>query len=292
MGRPCRRANKPMPGLSGISPEPMASAAALTVITLCRNNPQPLELTLAALPEAVAGLPLSWELLVVDGSEGPVCALAAQRLAVALDLPLRLERRPARGIYAAMNEALVLAEGELLAFMHAGDRYRPGGLTALVRHWLAQGRPEAVFGQAWVIPPSAEGALQPWLTPDPVVRRPGRWLQAMVPCHQAFVFEAGFARAHPYAADSLVADRAVMRAALAAAGPGAYLPQPVCDYDLSGMSSTLPDGRELWRRLRDRRRSWLERGAEPLKALLRPGWAASYPRLMRWRSAAWGWCCR
>jgi hypothetical protein len=113
-----------------------------------------------------------------------------------------------------------------------------------------------------------------------------------VPCHQAFVFEQGFARAHPYATGSLVADRLVMRAALAATGPGAYLRQPVCVYDLSGVSSTLPAPAELWRRLREPQRTGLERAAELAKALLRPLLAGGYPRLMRWRARLWAWCCR
>ena len=89
-----------------------------------------------------------------------------------------------------------------------------------------------------------------------------------------------------------MADRAVMRVALAATGPQAYLRQPVCVYDLTGESSSLPDCTELWRRLRDPQRTWLERVAELGKALIRPLLAAGYPRLMRWRAHLWGWCCR
>jgi len=119
-----------------------------------------------------------------------------------------------------------------------------------------------------------------------------RWLRGMVPCHQAFLFARDFARANPYAVDSLVADRAVMRAALAATGPDAYLRQPVCVYELTGVSSTLPSARELCRRLRDPQRTVLERVAELGKALLRPLIGAGYPLLMRCRSRLWGWCCR
>ena len=273
-------------------------AKGVTVVSLCRHNPAQLQVTLAALPAAVVGLPCPWQVLVFDGSDDQACALVVRAQASALALPLRYVRRPARGIYAAMNDALALVDGALVAFMHAGDRYLPAGLTALVAHWqtlLQTGRPlpGAVFGQAWVQPAPSSGAA-PWLTPDPAMRRLQRWLRGMVPCHQAFVFERGFALAHPYATDSLVADRAVMRAALAATGPGAYLPQPVCVYDLSGVSSSLPRGPELWRRLREPQRTALERAAELGKALLRHLLAGSgrYPRLMRWRAQLWGRCCR
>ena len=264
------------------------------MITLCRNNPAQLQATLAALPAAVDGFSWPWQVLVFDGSVDDACAAVARTQAIALHLPLRYEHRPARGVYAAMNEALALADGALVAFMHAGDCYLPAGITALVQHWRAlveQGSPlpAAVFGQAWVQP---SGTVPAWLTPDPAMGRLRLWLRGMVPCHQAFVFEREFALAHPYAAGSLVADRAVMRVALAATGPQAYLRQPVCVYDLTGESSSLPDCTELWRRLRDPQRTWLERVAELGKALIRPLLAAGYPRLMRWRAHLWGWCCR
>ena len=268
---------------------PLSSRAPLlTVITLCRDNPQQLKTTLASLPAAFQGNELSWELLVLDGSSGAECGQIAQEAAHRFALPLRLEQRPPRGIYAAMNEALQLSQGRLLAFMNAGDRYVSGGLTSLIQHWSHQGQPSAVFGQAWIQPAHGD---KPWLTPDPAMRHLDRWLKAMVPCHQAFLFDGEFARHHPYARGSLISDRAVMRAALAAAGTGAYLPQPVCFFDLSGASSRLPDYQELGRRFQDPQRSWSERSAELIKWILGPLVGSRYPRLMRWRSMLWGRLC-
>jgi len=227
--------------------------------------------------------------LVLDGSVRPTCRQAALSIATRLSLPLRLEQRPAQGIYVAMNQAVLLAHGQLLAFMHAGDRYLPGGLTALVEHWFGQGTPPAVFGQAWIQP--GDG-LRAWLTPDPAMGRLDRWLLAMVPCHQAFLFDRTFAREHPYRPGSLVADRSVMRAALAAAGSAAYLPKPVCEFDLTGVSSRLPAGWDVLRRLQDPQRSVLERVSELVKGVLRPMIRSNYPRVMRWRSRLWGQLCR
>lgn len=265
----------------------------ITVITLCRDNPQELAETLAALPSASEGLQLAWELLVLDGSDGLECGRVASTLAVDLGLPLRYVRRPARGIYAAMNDALGLAHGELVSFMHAGDRYTPRALMALVGHWEALGRPAAVFGQAWVQPNKATGgAIKPWLTPPPSVNLQ-RWLRRMVPCHQAFVFESNFARSHLYRAGSLVADRHVMREAIRRASLTCYLPTPVCVFTLGGASSQLPTTRELVRRLRDRSRTPGERIVEPIKwALGALGLASHQPRLMRVHALLWGWFCR
>lgn len=271
-------------------------ADSITVITLARNNPAQLSATLAALPAAAAGLALPWQVLVLDGSDNGACALVAKAQACAFDLLLRYEHREAKGIYPAMNDALSLADSTLVTFMHAGDRYLPGGLTALVVHWQTllrpgQALPAAVFGQAWV-QPSSRSCAGSWLTPDPAMRKLQRWLRRMVPCHQAFLFERRFALDHPYATGSLVADRSVVRTALALTGPGAYLRQPVCVYDLSGASSCMPGAAELWRRLREPQLTNRERGAELVKALLRPLLAGGYPHLMRWRAKMWAKCCR
>ena len=265
------------------------------MITLCRDNPGQLEITLFAMVEGVRGLPIDWELLVLDGSGDSACESVARRLGSRLALPVRYERRAAEGIYRAMNQALLLARGELLTFMHAGDRYLSGGLTALVEHWLSQSRGAdplaAVFGQALVQPAGRSAWVQPWLTPPRAVRDLRLWLRLMVPCHQAFLFEAGFARRHPYATSSLVADRLVMREALAARPEGAYLARPVCVYDLSGASSVLPRWRDLPSRWADHSRSRLGRLAEIIKVCLGMGLASCYPQLMRWRALAWAWFC-
>lgn len=275
---------------------PSTCAGGITVVTLTRNNPAQLQYTLASLPAAAAGITCSWQVLVFDGSDDESCTKLAQSQASAMGLPLRYVRRPARGIYAAMNEALSLVDSPLVAFMHSGDRYLPGGLAALVAHWLTIAKsgcllPAAVFGQAWVHPNSISCATA-WLTPDPAMRRLQLWLRCMVPCHQAFVFDCGFARAHPYSTSSLVADRTVMRAALEVTGPSAYLRQPVCVYDLSGVSSCMPEIPELWSRLREPELTGPERAAELAKALLRPLLAGGYPRLMSWRARLWARCCR
>lgn len=265
----------------------------ITVITLCRNNPQDLAETLAALPAAVKGLQQTWELLVLDGSDGQECLLVAKKCAAEWKLPLRYEWRQAGGIYAAMNQALELSKGRLVAFMHAGDRYTPGALVVLVDHWEASGQPAAVFGQAWVQPlHEAVPTIQPWLTPPADVRLE-LWLSHMVPCHQAFMFEGDFARSHRYDTESIVADRRVMRKAIQRAGLTCFLPRPVCVFRLGGSSNQLPTTRELVRRVRERGRSPGERIMEPIKWVIGVlGLASHQPRMMHMHALIWGWLCR
>lgn len=246
----------------------------LSVIVLCRDNPDELQETLDSLPMAFSGSSEDLlEVLVVDGSIGPLCRLRVEELRRQSGAPaLRWQGLPPRGVYDAMNRALPLVRGEWLAFMNAGDVYEPGGLALLshhAEHLLARSDPAravAVFGQAWVDPPP--GTTSPWLTPDPAMAHLNRWIRCMVPCHQAFLFSTAFARRHPYRTQGHpLADRAVMRRAVRLAGPACYLPRPVCRFRLGGLSS-----RNGWKR-------WLT------------PWPGLLPRLMRRRARWWARCC-
>ncbi|MCP9917452.1 glycosyltransferase [Cyanobium sp. ATX 6F1] len=237
---------------------------------------------------------LGLEVIVVDGSESLGCFHETERHRPQLaqqGWQMRWMERPARGIYDALNAALTLARGRWLQVLPAGDLYADDrSLERLLAHGrrrLDAGRPPAaVFGQAWVEVP---GRPLRWLTPDSRVRSMTAWLGRMVPCHQAFLFDGDWARAHPYPADSSIyGDRPVMRAALAASGSEAYLAEPVCRFRLGGVSSGLPGGRELLRRWRDPALGRSGRVNEAIKALVRP-LAGGYPHLMRARAAWMGW---
>ena len=259
---------------------------------LCRDNPEQLNSTLISVLQGAQGLEEPLEVLVVDGSMAGSCADLCQHW-IKSDQPWSFHhhRQQSQGIYAALNEGIGLVRGQLLACMNSGDAYCPGGLTSLVNHWKRASEQAlkplpAVFGQAWV--EAADGLA--WLSPAPTMRNLSRWLQWMVPCHQALLFVLGFARQHPYPLNSLVADRVVMRAALTDGPPDVYFSQPVCCFRLDGISSRWPTWRLLMEHLQDPHRRKIDHLAEVLKWLLRP-LAALQPWLMRVKSWIWGLCC-
>lgn len=271
----------------------------VSVLTLCRDDPQALAATLASVVAQCLPIEAEAELIVVDGSSSSQCRQEAEPWRQDLrrrGWHLEWIERPARGIYDALNAALIRSSGCWLQVLPAGDRYAdPYSLARLLAHasQLQDQRgaaPAAVFGQAWVEGPRGRPR---WLTPDPRVRSIPAWLERMVPCHQAVLFAGPWARAHPYPqASAIYGDRPVMRAALAASGPEAYLRLPVCRYRLDGLSSGLPDRTALRQRLDDPALGPAGRRAERIKAWLR--WllpAAAYPQLMRIRSAWLGWRC-
>lgn len=271
----------------------------VSVLTPCRDNPAELANTLSSIMQQVSEAEAWNELIVIDGSDAPHCLAQRERFAGELaERHWRLQwiARPAGGIYDALNAGLKCSRGRWIQIMPASDRYwDPHSLMRLIRHAerLCQqddSAPAAVFGQAWVEVP---GQRLGWLTPDPRVGTIETWLRWMVPCHQAMLFDGAWARAHPYPEVSPVyGDRPVMRAALAGSPPQAYLAEPVCRFRLGGLSSGLPDGRELQRRLSDpclegsaRRREWIK------ATLGRVAPAGIYPHLMRLRAAWLGWRC-
>jgi glycosyltransferase involved in cell wall biosynthesis len=278
----------------------------LSVVTVCRGNPIELGDTLSSIASqeapvgGQAGAPwLEW--VVVDGSEDASCQqlLAQHRQSLrSRGVDLHYLSRPARGIYAGVNAGLAASRGPWLQVLPAGDAHADAGsLARLERHarslsacrrGSARPGPAAVFGQAWVEVP---GRALRWRSPDPGVRAIGRWLRHMVPCHSALLFEGNWARRHAYGeASAIYGDRTVMRAALAASGPEAYLAEPVCRFRLGGLSSGPADPASLLRRWRDPALDRRGRAHELVKALLFP-LRGAYPDLMRARALWLGWIC-
>lgn len=273
----------------------------VSLLIPCRDNPSDLSETLDSVFSQILPQGVFLDVIVVDGSTDGLCHDEVEQRRRSLEkggIEARLIwiGRPARGVYDALNAALGRSEGRWLQVLPAGDRHADqNSLASLLHHfgrlqsaWGAT--PAAVFGQAWVEVPG--GRLR-WLTPNPQVRSIQAWLRWMVPCHQAFLFDGDWARAHPYPEGSMVyGDRPVMRAALASGGPEAYLPSAVCRFRLGGISSGLPDRSALRRRLGDPALVGAERQQERIKALLQPLIpAALYPHLMRIRAAWLGWRC-
>jgi GT2 family glycosyltransferase len=110
----------------------------LTVVTVVRNDPEALRLTLGSLREQDLG---DIEHLIVDGAStdgtGQVAAGAAA------DYGARVISEPDRGVYDAMNKGISLARGSHVQFLNAGDTYTSSGELAWA---LAQLR----TGTAWL----------------------------------------------------------------------------------------------------------------------------------------------
>ncbi|HEY3216763.1 MAG TPA: glycosyltransferase family 2 protein [Candidatus Eisenbacteria bacterium] len=159
--------------VSGSSP----SFPTISVITVCRNALPALRAT----AESVLGQGYpALEYWVIDGASTDGTARFLEELA---DRGVRVRSEPDRGISDAMNKGLRLATGELVAHLHAGDRYAPGALAAVARHWARD--PAADVFCAHLLKREERGEVvyrcEPGkLTRDMTVNHPGTWTRRAV----------------------------------------------------------------------------------------------------------------
>lgn len=89
----------------------------ITIITICRNNPEELDRTLASIDWSIASL---IEVLVIDGSDnGNMCFDISQQYSVTYS------RQTGKGIYNAMNLGVQLTSDRSIStiFMNSGDQF-------------------------------------------------------------------------------------------------------------------------------------------------------------------------
>jgi glycosyltransferase involved in cell wall biosynthesis len=85
---------------------------------------------------------------------------------------IRVERRPPRGQFAAMNHGIAVSESPILGFLDADDVFTPDSIAVRLQRLLADDAPDAVFGMT-------EQFLSPDLGPDDAARlrcEPGPFL--------------------------------------------------------------------------------------------------------------------
>jgi glycosyltransferase involved in cell wall biosynthesis len=94
----------------------------LSICIVVRNGAADLARTLASLDRQLVWLNrLPAEVVLVDGESTDASGHLARTWAASCRLSVRLLSQPPRGIYAAMNEAWLQAQGEWLLFINAGD---------------------------------------------------------------------------------------------------------------------------------------------------------------------------
>jgi glycosyltransferase involved in cell wall biosynthesis len=136
----------------------------VSIVVATRNRPALLDRLLASLDAARPG-DFRRELVVVDNGSRPDLAAATADVVARVDGPARLVSEPRRGKSRALNTAIGVARGEMLAFLDDDVLARPGYLAG-VRAALDQ--PYRVFGgrvlPVWPYPPArwvtGDGALQ------------------------------------------------------------------------------------------------------------------------------------
>ena len=102
------------------------SAPRISLITVCYNAESSIASTLQSAREQTYR---NFELLIVDGASKDSTLEVVRQFS---DLPLVIHSEPDKGIYDAMNKAVMLAKGDILFFLNADDALLDGQVLARV----------------------------------------------------------------------------------------------------------------------------------------------------------------
>jgi glycosyltransferase involved in cell wall biosynthesis len=97
-----------------------SSGVCLTIVTVCRNAGEKLDLTAASIAEQKPG---DYEWLVIDGASTDDTVRRAENWRDRLTCATRIYSEPDSGIYDAMNKGLRMARGQWVQFLNADDVY-------------------------------------------------------------------------------------------------------------------------------------------------------------------------
>lgn len=177
-----------------------------TIATVCYNAADTLRTTLQSVEEQQYP---AVEHLIIDGASKDETLALLQHYRECNALRPAAERHevvfrsePDRGLYDAMNKALLLARGDYILFLNAGDRLHTPTTLSDIAASLADGLPSAqlpavLYGHTDLV--DAEGQFVRHRRLSPPERLDWRsFRDGMLVCHQAFFARTDLARTLPY----------------------------------------------------------------------------------------------
>ena len=149
---------------------------------------------------------------------------------------------PDDGSHDAMNRGLALAQGGIIGFINADDRYAPRLLSAVVERFATEPTIDAVIGRSYVV--ARNGSEWCTVAQHPLCRNGGFDLGDLmygVPCFNARFFRRNvFERVGNFSPRfSFAADRHFLLRLALAGGKGGVLDQPAYFYRSHDASRTL-----------------------------------------------------
>ena len=188
----------------------------VTVITVCRNNKAALEKTIhSVLCQQYDAL----DYLVIDGAstDGTVTLLSTEK-------GLRWISEPDNGIYDAMNKGIMMADGEWIIFMNAGDTF--ASEDTLQKVFSVEREADIIYGDV-----IKNGSVKQAEPPHNSHR--------MFFCHQSALVRTDCLRENLFdTRHKMSADFKQMKQLYHKGKRFLQLPFPIADFDTSGISNT------------------------------------------------------
>ena len=156
----------------------------ITIVTVTYNAEGTLERTLKSVEMQTHG---DVEHIIIDGaSKDETLAIAQAYKERNDDRDIRIVSEPDKGLYDAMNKAIVIANGEYICFLNAGDKlHNPQTLEFIVH--IAQHNPNAgvIYGDTDIVDDNGMKLRERRLSP-PKRLNWRSFKNGMLVCHQAF----------------------------------------------------------------------------------------------------------
>ena len=156
----------------------------ITIVTVTYNAEGTLERTLKSVEMQTHG---DVEHIIIDGaSKDETLAIAQAYKERNDDRDIRIVSEPDKGLYDAMNKAIVIANGEYICFLNAGDKlHNPQTLEFIVH--IAQHNPNAgvIYGDTDIVDDNGMKLRDRRLSP-PKRLNWRSFKNGMLVCHQSF----------------------------------------------------------------------------------------------------------
>ena len=172
--------------------------ALFTIATVTYNAEETLQRTLQSVASQDYG---RIEHLIIDGCSTDHTLAVVQQYVEQNQARhnIRLVCEPDEGLYDAMNKALLLATGDYIVFLNAGDCLHSSDTISALSQLVASHprQPAILYGDTHLVDSQGRFLRRRRLTP-PEELTPDSFRQGMLVCHQSFYVRTDLARQEPY----------------------------------------------------------------------------------------------
>lgn len=151
----------------------------ISVITICYNAYEELQHTLKSVAEQEYP---HIEYIIVDGASRDDSHLLFNEYKTHIDI---LISEPDFGIYDAMNKGIMVATGDYLCFMNAGDTFHSPTTLMDVFNQVGSSNPSVIYGETDIVD-TDRNFLRHRRLSAPEVLTKNSFLKGMLVCHQSF----------------------------------------------------------------------------------------------------------
>lgn len=151
----------------------------ISIITVCYNAEKEIMATLKSVQEQTFK---GYEYIIIDGASNDKTLKVIANSGVEITY---LVSEKDKGIYDAMNKGLILAKGDYLMFLNAGDSlYSPNTLQQIAD--VAKTNPDIIYGDTAIVD-AERNYLRPRRLRPPKQLTRNSFKNGMLVCHQAFL---------------------------------------------------------------------------------------------------------